>query len=235
MCKSQGAIRSVEPQPRSAAKIPSYANRSSPTSASASATSFLTTTNTSIAGEGATGSSSSRSPPSLASLRGSLTDKPSIYTAAEISAATSHPLATRLSSSSWRCSLRGRDTFILQRLFRGDIAALPALLVAVCKSHHRSLIYLVYDYAPGASLEACLHNPVNREFTPLSSWISRIQVAADLAKGLDYIHHHSAGGRNSSQPHQGLYRRHLRFELQRPDLQLRRCIPRRRNHRGFLQ
>ncbi|XP_010557348.1 PREDICTED: lysM domain receptor-like kinase 3 [Tarenaya hassleriana] len=49
-------------------------------------------------------------------------------------------------------------------------------------------IYLVYEYVQGATLADCLRNPTNPNFTVLSSWISRIRIAADLAHGLDYIH-----------------------------------------------
>ncbi|EHA8591695.1 lysM domain receptor-like kinase 3 [Cocos nucifera] len=143
---------------------------------------------------------------SLAALRDSLPETPTLYPFAEISAATNNFLARRVasgSSSSWRCSLRGKDAVVFQRPFRGDPAALPARLAAVCKSHHSSLvrllgvslagdqIYVVYEHSPGASLAECLRNPRNPNFTPLSSWMSRIQVAADLAQGLEYIHHHS--------------------------------------------
>lgn len=49
-------------------------------------------------------------------------------------------------------------------------------------------IYLIYEFVSGASLSDCLRNPKNPSFTPLATWMSRIQVAADLSDGLDYIH-----------------------------------------------
>lgn len=90
----------------------------------------------------------------------------------------------------------------MQLPFRRDPATLPSRLSALCKSHHSSLvkllgaalggdyIYPVYEFVPGATLRECLRNPRNPDFTPLSKWISRIQVAADLADGLEYIHIH---------------------------------------------
>lgn len=167
---------------------------------------FLSATNASVDGARHTNPPSSRSISSLASISSSLPDTPAIYSTAEISAATMNSLAKRLSSSSSRCSIRGRDVFLYRRRFRGDPETLPARLADVCKSHHRSLvrllgasvsagnIYLVYEFAPGDCLSACLRNPRNPAFTPLSSWISRMQIAADLAQGLDYIHHHAGGG-----------------------------------------
>ncbi|CAN6684114.1 unnamed protein product [Malus baccata var. baccata] len=56
----------------------------------------------------------------------------------------------RLSSSSWRCSIRFEDAVVFQRKSR---------------------------------------NPKNPSYTVLSSWLSRMQIATDLAHGLDYIHH----------------------------------------------
>lgn len=76
-------------------------------------------------------------------------------------------------------------------------------LSVICRSHHSSLIkllgacvsgncgYLVYEHVSGANLADCLRNPRNPSFTVLSTWLSRMQVATDLAHGLDYIHNFS--------------------------------------------
>ncbi|PKU74154.1 lysM domain receptor-like kinase 3 [Dendrobium catenatum] len=212
MCGSRGDAQASEPRPRSATR--STRSRSSEAVTSASSSSFTPsiptiTDSSSAAAAATTSSSSSLSISSIASLRGSLPEKPILFPSAEIAAATNNFLAKRISpssSSSWRCSLRGHDTVVIQRSFRGDPAALRARLAAVCKSNHRSIvrllgaslsddrIFLVYDFVAGASLADCLRNQRNPNFTPLSSWISRIQVASDLAQGLEYIHDHSAGG-----------------------------------------
>lgn len=93
---------------------------------------------------------------------------------------------------------------LFQRKFRHRPIGLPELqqrLLTICKSHHSSLIkllgaatsgnyiYLVYEYVHGANLSACLRNPQNISYTVLSSWLSRMQIATDVAHGLDYIHH----------------------------------------------
>lgn len=74
-------------------------------------------------------------------------------------------------------------------------------LLTICRSHHSSLIkllgastsgnyiYLVYEYVHGANLATCLRNPQNPSYTILSSWLSRMQIATDIAHGIDYIHH----------------------------------------------
>ncbi|XP_010940615.1 lysM domain receptor-like kinase 3 [Elaeis guineensis] len=201
MCKNRRAAMASDPKPRPSSRS-SY---SYPVTNSGSyprtTASFSSSSSWAISADSKTSSSAS-----LAALRDSLPETPTIYSFAEISAATNNLLARSLasgSSSSWRCSLRGKDAVIFQRPFRGDPAALPGRLGAVCKSHHNSLvrllgvslagdhIYVVYEHSPGASLAECLRNPRNPNFTPLSSWMSRIQVAADLAQGLEYIHHHS--------------------------------------------
>ncbi|KAM7522381.1 hypothetical protein LguiA_012283 [Lonicera macranthoides] len=146
---------------------------------------------------------------SLSSLRQSLPENPHIYDFSEIRSATNNFLAKRHSSSSsslsWRCSLRGRDVVIFQRKFRKSIqtSELRDKLSIMCRSHHRSIvkllgasisgdhIYIVYEFMPGGNLSSCLRNPRNPDFTVLSTWMSRMIVATDLADGLDYIHNNS--------------------------------------------
>lgn len=148
---------------------------------------------------------------SLSSLRDSLPESAHVYDFAEIRSATNNFLAKRhsssASSSSWRCTLRGKDAIVFQRKFRRpmDLPRLRERLSAIGRSHHMSLvkllgvsisgdhIYLVYDYVTGASLSDCLRNPRNPSFTVLSSWMSRMQVATDLAHGLDYVHNNTGG------------------------------------------
>ncbi|URD83972.1 Protein tyrosine kinase [Musa troglodytarum] len=128
-----------------------------------------------------------------------------LYSFTEILSATDRFLAPPLSPSadSWRCRLRGGDAVVFRRPFLGNPAVLPSRIAALCRSHHGSVvellgasladdhIYFVYSYVAGASLFRCLRNPQNPSFTPLASWFSRVQVAADVAQGLEYIHHHS--------------------------------------------
>ncbi|CAK9152710.1 unnamed protein product [Ilex paraguariensis] len=143
---------------------------------------------------------------SLSSLRETLSENPHIYDFSEISSATNNFLAKRYSSSSssasWRCTIRGNDVIVFQRKFRRqiEVSELRERLLSICKSHHTSLvklkgasisgnyIYLVYDYVFGANLSDCLRNPQNPNFTVLSNWMSRIQIAIDISHGLDYIH-----------------------------------------------
>ncbi|XP_027340267.1 lysM domain receptor-like kinase 3 [Abrus precatorius] len=141
---------------------------------------------------------------SLTSLRDTLPENPNIYDYSEICVATNNFLAKRYSSSTlcWRCTLRGADVIVFQRKFRRKLqtSQLRELLSVICRSHHVSIIkllgasisgdhiYLVYEFVNGASLSDCLRNARNVHFTVLSTWMSRMQVATDLAHGLDYIH-----------------------------------------------
>ncbi|CAN1238092.1 LysM domain receptor-like kinase 3 [Linum grandiflorum] len=151
--------------------------------------------------------SSSSSKTSLASLRESLPDNPIIYDPSEISRATHNfmlkPFSSSSTSTSWRCSIRGKDVVIFQRKLRRllDSSELQDRLLIISRSHYSSLVkllgasvsgryvYLVYEYIPGSNLANCLRNPQNPSFTVLSNWLSRMQIATDVAHGLDYIHH----------------------------------------------
>ncbi|KAL6194359.1 hypothetical protein ACLB2K_035443 [Fragaria x ananassa] len=76
-----------------------------------------------------------------------------------------------------------------------DVPDLQQSLSLISRSHHTSLIkllgaslsgsyvYLVYEFVDGANLADCLRNPNNPSFTVLSSWLSRLQIATDLAHG----------------------------------------------------
>lgn len=152
---------------------------------------------------------STSSQTSLSGFRLSLPENPNLYDFSEIRAATNNFLAKRFSSSSstpsWRCNLRGKDVVVFQRKFHRKLETpeLKQRLSMLCRSHHTSIIkllgasvsgdnvFLVYEFVDGASLAACLRNKNNPNFTVLSTWTSRMQIAADLAQGLDYVHNNS--------------------------------------------
>ncbi|XP_019454552.1 PREDICTED: lysM domain receptor-like kinase 3 [Lupinus angustifolius] len=72
----------------------------------------------------------------------------------------------------------------------------------LCKVHHANLVeligyaashdelFLVYEYAQKGSLRSHLHNPQNKGHSPLS-WIMRVQIVLDAARGIEYIHEHT--------------------------------------------
>ncbi|KAK4479593.1 hypothetical protein RD792_015111 [Penstemon davidsonii] len=77
-----------------------------------------------------------------------------------------------------------------------------AEMKVLCKVHHTNLVeligyaasgddlFLIYEYAQKGSLRNHLHNPQNKGHTSLS-WIMRVQIALDAARGLEYIHEHT--------------------------------------------
>ncbi|XP_066314954.1 lysM domain receptor-like kinase 3 [Miscanthus floridulus] len=72
----------------------------------------------------------------------------------------------------------------------------------LCKVHHASLVeligyaaskdelFLVYEYSQNGSLKNHLHDPESKGCSSLS-WICRVQIALDAARGLEYIHEHT--------------------------------------------
>ncbi|KAK1429165.1 hypothetical protein QVD17_11368 [Tagetes erecta] len=156
----------------------------------------------------ATADASISSTTSLSSLRNSLPENTHIYDLSEIRSATNNFLAKRFSSSStpsWRCNLRGKQVVVFQRKLRRPIldSELREKLSVIYRSHHMSIIkllgacisgdciYLAYDFISGGNLTDCLRNKRNPNFTVLSTWMSRMQIATDLASGLDYIHNNA--------------------------------------------
>ncbi|CAN6214572.1 unnamed protein product [Urochloa humidicola] len=157
-------------------------------------------------------SSASSGRASLAAARASLPDPPVLYPFQELAAATNNFLAKRAGGSAssaasyWRCSLRGRDAALFQLQRRAGVAVDAAALARIGRYHHTSLarllgacpagahLYLAYELPPGggATLAACLRGPRNPSFTALRTWVSRVQVAADVAQGLEYVHHHAS-------------------------------------------
>ncbi|KZV47215.1 lysM domain receptor-like kinase 3 [Dorcoceras hygrometricum] len=144
---------------------------------------------------------------SLSSLRDNLPESTTIYDFSEIRAATNNFLGKRFSSASsssqsWRCVLKGRDVVVFQRKLRKSMSSsdVQQKLSVISRSHYTSIvkllgvsisgenIYLVYEFVKGSDLSVCLRNKMNPDFTILSTWMSRMQIATDVAHGLDYIH-----------------------------------------------
>ncbi|GLU22303.1 hypothetical protein SLE2022_383910 [Rubroshorea leprosula] len=77
-----------------------------------------------------------------------------------------------------------------------------AEMKVLCKVHHTNLVefigyaasdnelFLIYEFAQKASLRSHLHDPQNKGHSSLS-WIMRVQIALDAARGLEYIHEHT--------------------------------------------
>jgi hypothetical protein len=221
MCKSRSSSDALPSQQRapssrgsssSAKRLPAAAGAADVSNSSP----FTSTSGASSGAAAATGSaqrratsSSSAASSSLASLaaaRASLPYPPALYPFQELAVATNSFLAKRVggsaSSAYWRCFLRGRDAALFQLPLRA--APDTAALARIGRYHHTGLarllgacpagahLYLAYELPPGAAtLAACLLGARNPRFTALRTWMSRVQVAADVAQGLEYIHHHA--------------------------------------------
>ncbi|KAM1040431.1 hypothetical protein TB2_029276 [Malus domestica] len=219
MCKSKMSVDAAQPvsTPRRTLRTQQSTQSTHPTSAAAASSYFEqpSTSNTHSGGHNTSTtsyklSSSTSSSTSFSNLKDSLPvpENPIVYDFSELCAATNNFLSKRLtdtSTLSWRCKLRGKDAVVFQRKFRVKLSAaeLKNRLSTLCRSHHTSIIkllgacistdhtFLVYEFVHGASLAACLRNPNNPNFTVLSTWTSRMQIATDLAQGLDYIHNNT--------------------------------------------
>lgn len=69
-------------------------------------------------------------------------------------------------------------------------------LIGVCV-HNFDHLFLVFEYADNGSLSDCLHSQVAHpsstysRTTGLLPWTTRIQIALDIASGLEYIHNYT--------------------------------------------
>lgn len=141
----------------------------------------------------------------VSSLSDTLPEIPIRYNISEIRSATNNFLSKRRNSTSttpsWICTLRNKQVILFQRkpLTSMDTSILHKKMSLIYKSHYSSIIkllgacisgkyiYLLYQFVQGASLYSSLRNPRIPNFTVLSKWMSRMQVATDLPQGLDYI------------------------------------------------
>eukprot|EP00252_Welwitschia_mirabilis_P026053 TRINITY_DN8356_c0_g1_i1.p1 TRINITY_DN8356_c0_g1~~TRINITY_DN8356_c0_g1_i1.p1 ORF type:complete len:386 (-),score=48.52 TRINITY_DN8356_c0_g1_i1:153-1310(-) len=142
---------------------------------------------------------------SLSSIREILPQNPNIYSFAELARATNNFRSGRIGNSSvWKCNLRNKTVAVTEKVTVIDTDfAFASKLKELCSLHHRNVIgilggcmegakvYLVYQFFEGLSLKDCLRGSKVRGFTVLGSWFSRVQIALDVAQGLDYLHHHS--------------------------------------------
>ncbi|KAG2662611.1 lysM domain receptor-like kinase 3 [Panicum virgatum] len=202
MCKSKSAIATTASSTTAAAAATPRNHRSPRTTATSSypaAYSYSTSSST-----------ASSSAASLAALRDSLPELPLLFTFNDLATATakfssSHRLvpAAPSSSNSFRCSLRGHPAAVFRRPLSRDPREVTARLAVLGHCHHaaiarllgaaaspdRTTLFLAYELVPDAApLSALLRNPKNPSFTPLATWHSRLQLAADVCDALYYVH-----------------------------------------------
>ncbi|EFJ30191.1 hypothetical protein SELMODRAFT_14583, partial [Selaginella moellendorffii] len=111
--------------------------------------------------------------------------------------------ASKIGGSVFRALVRGADVAIVQKKgsFVGNYIELLKIITSV---HHVNLVkvlgaclresehvYVCYEYEEGVNLREALHSPRAEGFSALASWTSRLQVALDVALGLEYLHDHT--------------------------------------------
>ncbi|XP_047316983.1 lysM domain receptor-like kinase 3 [Impatiens glandulifera] len=133
-------------------------------------------------------------------------EKPLVFGYEEITTTTdgfsdSHLLGHGTYGSVYHGVLRGQDVAI-KRMTETKSKEFLAELKVLGKVHHANLVeligyaatddelFLIYEYAQKGSLGNHLHDPQSKGHTSLS-WIMRLQIALDAARGLEYIHEHT--------------------------------------------
>lgn len=133
-------------------------------------------------------------------------EKPVVFTYEEILSSTegfcdSNLLGHGTYGSVYYGLLRDQEVAI-KRMTATKTKEFTAEMKVLCKVHHANLVeligyaassdelFLIYEYAQKGSLGSHLHDPQNRDHTSLS-WIMRVQIALDAARGLEYIHEHT--------------------------------------------
>ncbi|KGN58031.1 lysM domain receptor-like kinase 3 [Cucumis sativus] len=133
-------------------------------------------------------------------------DKPVVFSCEEIVSSTdsfsdSSLLGHGTYGSVYYGILRDQEVAI-KRMTATKTKEFMAEMKVLCKVHHANLVeligyaasedelFLIYEYAQKGPLKSHLHDPLNKGHTPLS-WIMRLQIALDAARGLEYIHEHT--------------------------------------------
>ncbi|KAF7843402.1 lysM domain receptor-like kinase 3 [Senna tora] len=133
-------------------------------------------------------------------------DKPVVFTYEEIFSSTdcfsdSNLLGHGTYGSVYYGLLRDQEVAI-KRMTATKSKEFLSEMKVLCKVHHANLVeligyaathdelFLIYEYAQKGSLKSHLHDPQNKGHSSLS-WIMRVQIALDAARGLEYIHEHT--------------------------------------------
>ncbi|RDX63975.1 LysM domain receptor-like kinase 3, partial [Mucuna pruriens] len=133
-------------------------------------------------------------------------DKPVVFSYEEIFSSTdgfsdSNLLGHRTYGSVYYGLLRDQEVAI-KRMTATKTKEFTSEMKVLCKVHHANLVeligyagthdefFLIYEFAHKGSLSSHLHDPQSKGHSSLS-WITRVQIALDAARGLEYIHEHT--------------------------------------------
>lgn len=147
---------------------------------------------------------SSASATSLVNIRELLSDRPIIFQFKDLSRATDNfSPKKKLGSSVYWGKLQKTEIAIVAATTNNPNNNFVDEIKNLGSVHHSNLVrllggcmngdhvYLVYDYIHGGTLHKFLHNSISPGASALPTWMSRIQVALNVAKGLEYLHHHT--------------------------------------------
>ncbi|KAH9562909.1 hypothetical protein CY35_05G096400 [Sphagnum magellanicum] len=149
-------------------------------------------------------------------IKDMLSDGAIIFKLKDLSMATEnfHP-AKKVGNSVFRGSLHGMDVAVVvlknnnsNKGSGGGGSDFVAEMKSLCSVHHTNLvkliggcinvqhgqIYLVYEFIASGNLRQYLHSQYSPGFSGLPTWTSRLLVVLDVAKGLEYLHHHTYAG-----------------------------------------
>jgi hypothetical protein len=158
-------------------------------------------------------SSTGSSATSLPGIKDMLSDGAIIFKLKDLSKATENfQSARKVGTSVFRGSVHGMDVAIVVIKNPGFAAgtsstSITADFVAemknLCSVHHTNLVkliggcnsgsqvYLVYEFIDTGNLRQYLRSQYAPGFSALPTWTGRLQVVLDVAKGLEYLHHHT--------------------------------------------
>jgi serine/threonine protein kinase len=147
---------------------------------------------------------SSASATSLTNIREMLSDGPIIFQYKDLCKATENFTPSRkVGGTVYRGKLQKTEMAIVVDKRGGGNQNFVAEIKHLGSVHHSNLVrllggcmngdhvYLVYDFITGGNLRQYLHSPHSPGFSALPTWMSRIQVALEVSKGLEYVHHHT--------------------------------------------
>ncbi|KAG0602799.1 hypothetical protein M758_10G041800 [Ceratodon purpureus] len=147
---------------------------------------------------------SSASATSLTNIREMLSDGPIIFQYKDLCKATENfSPSKKVGASVYRGKWHKTEMAIVVDKRGGAAGNFVAEIKNLGSVHHSNLVrllggcmngdhvYLVYDYINGGNLRQYLHSAHSPGFSALPTWMSRIQVALEVSKGLEYLHHHT--------------------------------------------
>jgi len=141
---------------------------------------------------------------SLAGIKNMLSDGAIIFKVKDLSIATDNfSSARKVGTSVFRGSVHGMDVAVVVVKNGVKVTDFVTEVKNLCSVHHTNLVkliggcnsgsqvYLVYEFVASGNLRQYLHSQYSPGFSALPTWTGRLQVVLDVAKGLEYLHHHT--------------------------------------------